>query len=217
MKSVILVGGGYSILEEGLVLDLWNKIKGQEIWSLNFAYKTMPYLPTRELWLDKSFFKHQVEELQNLHLQGVQLHARYFDIYAQIPEIKTYQITRDEKEFDNAIYITGLGQVGPFGLSIAIKEKYDVIYLLGYDFGTKSPTDKQTHYYQDTHKVLSSGFRRPDIYLLPNGSPVNEIKTFEIFNKKHDNIWNVSLRSNLPYFPKISYQEFFKKLNDPLT
>ena len=213
MKSVILIGAGPSV-KEGIDKGLWDKINGQEIWSLNYAYKTMPYLPTRQLWLDKSFFKHNMEDLQDLSLKGVQICARFFDIYAQIPEIKTYEITRDSKDFDTAIYITSLGQVGPFALSIAIKECYDIIYLLGYDFGTVTPTDKFTHYYQDTlyRKVISSGIGRPDIFLLPSGHPVHAIKDFENFAKRHNNIWNVSLISNLPYFPKISWTEFFERI-----
>jgi hypothetical protein len=211
MKTVIIIGGGPSV-KRGIAKDLWGKIRGMDIWALNYAYKTMPYFPTRELWLDKSFFKQNAPDLQRLAAEGVQLHARRFDMYVAIPEIHTYEITRNETEFDTAMYISTLGQVGPFALSIAIKESYDTIYLLGYDFGTVSPTDTFTHYYQDTHKVISSGIGRPDIYLMPSGHPVSHMKSFEIFASKHAGIYNVSLQSNLPYFPKISYEEFFEKI-----
>lgn len=212
MKSVIIIGGGPSV-KEGIELGLWEQIKGKEVWSLNYAYKTMPHLPAREIWMDKRFFKDNRDDLERLSNQGVQLHARFFDLYVALP-IKTYEITRDEKEFDKAFYVSTLGQVGPLALSIAIKEGYDIIYLLGYDFGTTSPTDKFTHYYQDTHKVISSGIGVPEIYLLPSGKPVGKIKSFKIFSERHHNILNVSLKSNLPYFPKISWEEFFNKINE---
>jgi hypothetical protein len=53
-KSLIIVGGGYSVAK-GIKQGLWERIKGNDIWSLNFAYKTMPYLPSTEIWIDKMF------------------------------------------------------------------------------------------------------------------------------------------------------------------
>ena len=64
LKQVVLVGGGYSIVE-GIETGLWEKLKQStiEIWSLNWAYKTMPYYPTRECWIDINFFTSSIQEL----------------------------------------------------------------------------------------------------------------------------------------------------------
>jgi hypothetical protein len=108
----------------------------------------------------------------------------------------------------------GLG--GFFALSIAVKEEYDEIYLLGYDFGSPSLKEKLTHYYQNKLDVSSIGIAHPELYLNDNDTVKEEVKDFELFLSPSfkSKIYNVSLISNIPYFDKISYEEFFTKLKD---
>ena len=89
-KEVILVGAGYS-LKEGIDKELWDKIKGKEIWSCNYAYRTMPYLPARELWTDINFFNWNIDELQQLAQKGVPCYAKKNGKYDRIPEINQYK------------------------------------------------------------------------------------------------------------------------------
>ena len=140
MKKVILIGGGHS-LKEGIEKDLWSKIKDKEIWSTNYAFMTMPYLPKREIWVDIDFFKNNIVALQKLSEQGVTMVTRTHRRYADIPNLIKYNSARLTKDYvgkegitRNCIFYGKLGLVGTFALSLAVAELYDEIFLLGYDF-----------------------------------------------------------------------------------
>lgn len=232
MKEVIILGGGKSI-REGISLNLWNKIRDKNVWSLNYAFLTLPFLPKRELFVDRGFYKNNVDALQALSDQGVEMVARYQDTYAAIDKIRKYQTTKEVNGYQGKralktdstphIYVGQLGLVGTFALSLAIAEGYDTIWLLGFDFGVQSYEDKDTHFYQGQIKVISSGVGNPQIYLNPDnstkivendkGEKIDLIKDYEVFaQEKNIHIYNVSPNSRLSYFQKISYQEFFNKI-----
>ena len=42
---LIILGAGAS-LKEGVYKGLWEVIKGQDIWAINFMFKVMPYPPS---------------------------------------------------------------------------------------------------------------------------------------------------------------------------
>lgn len=214
-KSVIILGGGASV-KEGIALGLWNKIKEAniEIWSINFAFMTMPYLPHRELFLDISFFRKYIIELQKLNKQGVKLYTKKHSNFIQIPEINTYNCTRNINQANDLdkIFIGNMGLSGIFALSLACKEKYNNIYLLGFDYGTAEIKNRTTHYYQEKLKVESKGFGRWDIYRDRNGNVNRDVKDFEVFLSNKDKIYNVSPNSLIPYFKKLTYEELFECL-----
>jgi hypothetical protein len=214
MKTCIIVGGGPSI-KEGIEVGLWDKIKEKEIWSLNYAFMTMPYLPTRELWIDLMFFKDNIVALQNLYSKGVSCHAKSHRLYVNIPEIEQYVTTREPKEFDEKMFLGQNGLCGFFALSIAIKEEYDTVYLLGYDYGTVNPDDKFTHYYQNTLKTNSVGIAHPELY-RQGGDLHPFIDDFVLYLAPNikTKIYNVSIPSNITYFEKLNWQEFFNKINE---
>ena len=214
MKTAILIGGGKSVLE-GIELDLWNKIKDKaDIFSINYAFKTMPYLPNKQIWTDTTFFRNNVEALENLYKQGVECHTKKHGVYNAIPEIRQYETAREEKDLNNTTLFIGLmGLSGMLALSLAIDMKYERVFLLGYDFGTSSISDTHTHYYQNMPiPVISSGIRNPQVYLTDTGVK-KDVKQFNYFNNKGCTIYNVSLTSNIQSFPKISYEEMFDMLN----
>ena len=209
MKNIVLIGGGSSI--ENQLPSLWDKLKQSEveIWSINFTFLTMPFLPKVQVWVDISFFQNNMEALQNLQKQGVKCYAKKHMKYANIPEVITYETTRDPKDMNKKTFIGRMGLAGFFALHLAIKECPDMIALLGYDFGSNTT---KTHYYQDTHKVQSSGVGRPELYR--NGNSVkDEVKDFEVLkldaDSKNIKIFNVSPDSAINYFPKITYEQFF--------
>lgn len=217
MKEVIILGGGAS-LEEGINLGLWDKIKEKEVWSINYAFLTMPFLPKREIWVDISFFRNNIEKLQNLYKQGVECHAKKHQHYATIPEIKTYYTTRDPKEISEKLYIGKMGLAGFFALHLAIKENFNPIFILGYDFGNLNITDKKTHYYQDKLNIYSTGIGKPELYRNKDNTVKEEVKDFDILaieaQQQNLKIYNVSLISNIFSFEKISWEDFFTKLNE---
>jgi hypothetical protein len=214
MKTAILIGGGKSVLE-GIELDLWNKIKDKaDIFSINYAFKTMPYLPNKQVWTDTTFFRNNVEALENLYKQGVECHTKKHGVYNAIPDITQYETAREEKDVnDTTLFIGLMGLSGMLALSLAIYMKYERVFLLGYDFGTSSISDTHTHYYQNMPiPVISSGIRNPQVYLTDTGVK-KDVKQFNYFNNKGCTIYNVSLTSNIQSFPKISYEEMFDMLN----
>lgn len=222
IKRVIICGAGNSIIE-GLEKNLWKKIKGQNIWSLNYAFMTMPYLPKREIWVDVKFFMNNTEELQKLKQKGVPLFTRYHRRYAELRDkIVLYNSSREIKNYfgkdsvkKNTIYYGRMGLVGMFGLTMAIAEGYNEIFLLGYDFGNDTLDNKNTHYYQGKLNIKSTGMGFPSVYRSKTDAIKREVDDFKVYLREKDvKIWNVSIPSNIPFFSKISYEEFYKKVKD---
>jgi len=206
-EEVIILGGGWSV-KEGIEKGLWDNIKGKEIWSLNFAFMTMPYLPTRQLWIDFKFFKNYTKEVYELQRKGVMLCTREDDRYNIFREIKQYKIDREYKE--DSIFTGRNGLVGFFALSIAVKEKYKRIFLLGYDFGGKPDNINFTHYYQGKLSVFSDGIGDPYIYMEKDGKAVKALKDFDYYSFYKEHIYNVSMLSKIYQFNKITYDSFFQ-------
>jgi hypothetical protein len=216
MKRAILVGGGSSV-NEGRELGLWEKIQGQDIWSVNYAFRTMPYLPTRQCWCDITFFRNNMDDMQRLAESGVLMMSKTHDHYNNRP-ITQHFTTREEyvgaKNMieQKKLFIGAYGLSGTFALSCAVVEGYDEIYLLGYDFGTSNINDKNTHYYQhDKMPYVSCGVGNSDVYMTENGCK-KEVRDYEHYLQEPCKIFNVSPKSNIQCFPKITYEQFFNQL-----
>ena len=220
----ILVGGGVS-LKEGIEKGLWEQIKLEpSIWSCNYAYVTMPYLPDTQTWVDIDFYKRNDYEMQKLWELGVKMYTRKQQAYAGLSKcITQHESTRDKKNYfgreaiqKNLIYYGGMGLSGMFALSLAIAQGYDEIYLLGYDFGTPTISTKETHYYQkELPHIYSTGVGHPEVYRMNDDTVKREVEDFKIYlNTPNVNIYNVSMISNINYFPKITYEQFFERLKD---
>ena len=223
MRQVIIVGGGKSIREEWLNNGLFDNLKGQEVWSLNYAFMTMPYLPTKQLWVDRYFYEVEGKHIRELHEKGVPLISQRTGIIP-FPEMirkveKFYNKTtiyQDQLDIEDAIFTGQFSLGGLFALGVAVKEKVDRIFLLGYDWGNEDVNNKDTHYYDGYIKHHSKGAGHPDLYKHINSNePISKVHDFQVYeNYKEAEIYNVSLKSNIPYLPKISYQEMYKKLEE---
>jgi len=213
MRNIVLIGGGASI-KEGIELGLWDKIKHEEIWAINSVFLTIPYEPSVLIWVDVEFYMHNKERIKEL--KAVKLIAKEHTIYKKDKVyVNEYAITRvkNNKDLYN-VYTGGAGLTGMFALSLASRKAYHNIYLLGYDWGTPNANDKTTHYYQDDIPKLniqSFGAGKPMVYIDKHSQPNKFVKDFEVYKDKK-NIYNVSLKSHINIFPKISYSEFFKKI-----
>lgn len=221
MKECIIIGGGKSV-REGVDSGLWDKIKGKDIWSLNYAYKLMPYVPTRQCFVDFMFFRNNEDDLLDLASKGVPIHCKSNSkLRGKPPEfIKQYATVRQKGGFrgktatteppESHIFVGRMGLVGTFSMSLAIAEGYDRIYLLGYDFGSTGLTDKDTHWYQHKVQVKSTGVGRPTVYWNKLGLK-KEVEDYQIFNTVNSvQYYNVSPNSNIPYFEKIGYEKFYE-------
>jgi len=222
MNSVILVGGGYSI-KEGIEKGLWNEIKNQEIWSLNIAFKTMPYLPSKELFVDHSFFNSYQEDLLSLPCELIAVNHAY---YLKFPKIKNIFTTQNPKEFygreslnKNKIFTGSRKFCGFFAISYAIALGYKTIYLLGYDWGNIIDTTgkKQSHYFDNNLKDygILKCYQNPKYNAFENNNnqPKEDVKDFEVYLTVSDcKIYNVSLKSRIDYFEKINFETFYNHL-----
>lgn len=221
MKEAIIIGGGNSV-REGLSKGLWDKIKGKEVWSLNYAYKFIPYLPTRQFWVDVSFFREYVNELQHLYENGVHLYCKTNTIYDNFSDkINLYKETREAEHArlnPEKVFVGAHSLVGVFALDIACKMSYDVVYLLGYDYGTPDPMSTNTHWYQDNvkeYKIESGGVGNINVYRESNRKIKESVKNFEFFSiYNKTKIFNVNPLSNISYFEFLNYDEFFERINE---
>jgi len=211
-QRVIVVGGGDSI-RKGIQKGLWEKIKGEEIWSCNYAFMSMPYLPQKEIWVDVKFWKDNCDKLQELFKQGVEMVSRVHNTWKTVEGIDTYLSTREASHAnENTIFYGRMGLSGAFALGKAVKDKWAEIYILGFDFGSASLEEKQTHYYQGILNVQSTGMGRPEVYRMPDNRLKREVEDFKEYLVEGVKIINVSPQSNIPYFEKIDYDEFFRRL-----
>lgn len=226
MKRVIILGGGYSVVE-GINQSMWSKIQGEEVWSLNSCFKAMPWLPSKQLFVDRDFWRHEADNMELLHVKGVPIVTRDMgNMLSNRPELLKYGVTRVRSEFvgldgiiKNSLFSGNMGLVGIFALHLAVCMDFDEIYLLGYDFGSSHVDNKFTHWYQEQIpqlKIQSYGAARPEVYLHKEPGHVNEIRKdiedFEVFANLGKAIYNVSPNSHIQYFPKMNYQEFFKRI-----
>lgn len=243
MNKVIILAGGRSVLD-GINKGLWNKLlenyfdkRDIEIWSLNYSYKFIPFLPDRQIWIDKNFFEDNIEDILFLKNKGVQLSTRVNSKIKRIHYISDKTIRRKlEEEFKvieqfktncnmkeafkgNIIFCGRQGLVGVFATSLTIQKGFKEIFWLGMDYGTSSVNDKKTHWYQDmipsanfNQAVKSHGIGIPQHYRNQKTDVLNYmVEDFDVFLQYKDvKIWNVSLMSNIKSFEKISYEKFFE-------
>ena len=191
LDRVVILGGGYSI-KEGIKKGLWTILNKNnlDVWSLNYAFLTMPFLPNKQLWIDFAFFLTCKKELLKLEKKNVKLVSRTFGTVYRDFNIKTYDWSR-KKEKDKLFVGSEKLLVGTFALSLAEELKYKKIYLLGYDFGTTSIDDRNTHYY------LNKNIRRPSLkgaYRREDGSLRDSINDYKIFNPYGDRQIHVRIR-----------------------
>lgn len=223
MHPVILHGGGPSI-NKGREKGLYDKIRKQEIWSLNYAFLTMPYLPDKELWVDNKFFSSNKADLEELMKEDVDMIAKFSTRYEAIDNISGYHTTTERPEYrrknsleEDCVFRGKLGLIGTFALTVAICMDYiSDIWILGYDYGTPEPNNKNTHYYKDEIDVVSDGIGNTTVYRQNNGKLKDSVHDYKVFKADKDRIYNVSPQSNIPekYIPKITYDEFFKRIKN---
>ena len=225
-KSVCIIGGGKSV-REGIATGLWDEIKDMEVWGLNYAFKLYPHKLDRQLFVDFNFYRNNEQELQELAATGVPFHVKSHSKFRDmdVPFLTPYNSVRETGGFRGKdalkeppechLFVGRLGLVGTFSLSLAIAEGYDKIYLLGYDFGPPSLSDKDTHWYQDKIKVKSTGVGRPTVYWNTDSKLKNQVDDYKVFSKVEGiEIYNVSLPSNIQCLKKISYPEFYKLIEE---
>lgn len=212
-SEIFIIGGGYSI-KEGLKLDLKEKIKNKCVFALNFAFHHFD--STALISVDEAFYRgfiygdgfkcshEHIEAIKALPLHITPKHdfVKAYDNTVTLPRSDVFR--RDNPQRKG--FFLGIRPLcGIFALSIAsyISRYNASIFLLGFDGGQISK--ESTHYYTEIHH---SGIGKTQIYDFKELT-----KSFESFAKEPKlKIYNVSKKSNIDYFSKISYPEMFQLL-----
>jgi hypothetical protein len=166
MAQVVLVGAGYSI-KEGIDQGLWRALRKQNVWSINYAYQAMPFIPSAEVWQDLSFWVENQNSLHDLYKQGCCLYARGHDDYRDSKEITCFEPTPRPDEFygrealtKGKIFTGRMGLTGVFALSLAVAKKYETVYLC-FDNQTEVFTQEGWKFFKDlrgTELILTRKF-----------------------------------------------------------
>ncbi len=237
IKQLIILGGGASI-NEGIQKGLRKKIENRFVIGCNYAFNFFNNL-TLTTYVDRDFYKFgdnsftpeqkkkHKESLQNLQLIiGLEVmdNKKMPNTYYAVASSKY------NRNLKGGIYKASLTGLYTLSLGIYLLDEGE-IFLLGYDFGearksdyekfAKSPQELDkliikdrkgkalTHFYQG--EIKHRGIGKINWY----NSKDRAKKAFEVYaNEKKVKIYNVSLISKIPTFPKISYDQFFKMLDN---
>ena len=182
--QMIIIGGGNSILD-GIKIGLLEKLEGKFSCGINYSYR---YFKTTFLccmnYVD--FYDANRKELKKL------------------PLIVTCNRPHPSKWEKNTLRVKEHFTLsGILALSVATKllNELDDIFLLGYDYGAYNG---KTHFYQDeiTHRGVNQ-----TAYYDYEGHAERDFGEFK------GNIYNISINSRINVFPKLSYEQFFCKLD----
>jgi len=206
-NQLVIVGGGASI-REGVEKGLWEKLENQFVIGINFSYKFFPNA-TIQCYLDKQVREQNLEDFLKLDLVITKLQpTKNHQNEIQIPTFSNYN-----RDIQKGIWKGSLTGIYALTLGIYLLDEGE-IFLLGYDFGDisgiKKPKEEKalTHFYQGTFNHRGVGRVG---YYNSKGHADRDFSPFK--EEKKVKIYNVSLNSKINVFEKISYDEFFKKLD----
>jgi hypothetical protein len=207
-NQAIIIGGGTSI-NEGIDLGLWKKIENKFTVGLNYSFNY--FNSTLQCFVDLDFYQREAEKLRRLPL----VIGKHHKFKPGLPLDNTITLEAKasyNKDLTEGVYKSSL--VGLFALSLTIKLLgKGEIYLLGYDYGAltkeKDKNNKAiTHFYQG--RIKHRGVGKINYYTARGRAQ----KDFAVYKQEKEvKIFNVSLDSYITTFPKISYGEFFRRLD----
>ena len=215
MKTIIIVGGGKSV-KESIGKGLWETIKGQDIITCNNAVMHIPYAPKIAVWLDSTEKDPEVIDkiLDTDCLRVTQLHHDQ----REDEKVIRFDVSRSPDNFDGKLKheppILFVGKrmfTGIFAMSLSLYMGYDKMYLLGFDWGgcVKDKNDEVEWWGATKH------WKGTDMNIYRDGEGARDdcAEHHDPFIGKAD-IINVSPNSLIPSFPKITYEQFFKEINE---
>ena len=204
-SQLVIIGGGSSI-SEGISKGLWNKLKDKFVIGINsscYHFKN----PTFQVWLDKKFYEAHKEIFDKLPLVITKPKPKLPSNVIQLKTTNNYY-----RDIRKGVWKGSLSGIYALSLAIYLLDEGE-IFLLGYDFcgmGKDKKGRAKTHYYEDIeHKG-----RGKINYYGTSGRADRDFKPFA--NERKVKIYNVSLQSQINTFPKISYDQFFKMLDDKI-
>jgi len=167
----------------------------KEIWSLNSRYEIMPYMPTRQLWTDITFFLGYRKDLVKLKDKGCEeLIAREVGEFYKEFDITVYRTTayKDIAEQKEKLFTSLMGLSGFFALSVAVMRGYKEIYLLGFDNpDQKCNVSKDFDYYLQFKDAKIINFPTKDHWRYP--SQLNYVDNGLILIERVHHIWGIKI------------------------
>lgn len=215
MSEIVIVGGGASV-NIGIKKGLWDKVKGMDIMTCNNAILHLPYAPKYAIWLDATEKDPTVtEKILNTECIRVtqQLHDQRDD-----DKVIRFEVCRNPDNLVNGLkhnppvlYAGKRMFTGVFGITLSLYMGYETIYLLGFDWGGYVKSKKDNVEWWGATK----DFKGTDINIYKKGDKAREdVAEHHDCFKGMANIINVSPKSLVPSFPKISYDEFFRRIDN---
>ena len=205
VDQIIIIGGGTSI-KEGITLGLWAGLQGKCTIGLNYSYKY--FQSTSQMYVDDTFYIKQHEEIKDLPL----VIGKKYEEYKMKTHANTIMLDTCpsyNRKLVGGVYTSSLA--GLFALSLAIHFEPKEIYLLGYDYGKLSnEKDKGGRFLTHFHNIKNRGQGKVNWYECKD----RDEKDFGVYREIKDiKIFNVSPNSNLRVFPKLTYPQFFDRLD----
>jgi len=186
-NQLIIIGGGESI-NKGVNKGLWSVLKGRFTCGINYSYR---------------YFQSTYMVCMN--------YTDFYDVnrkeLAKLPLVVSCNRLHPSIWEDNTILVNKnymLSGILALDVGMRVLEEGE-IFLLGYDY---SAINSKTHFYQNT--INHRGVGKDDYY-----NRGFEDRDFRLFcTNKKIKIYNVSMKSNIKCFSKLTYHKFYKKLDD---
>ena len=212
-KQLVIIGGGTSI-REGISKGLWDKLNGKFVFGLNYSYHHFP-TATAQIFVDNKFYEERETELKQLPLVIGKWSSNVIRLIKNKKIDNTILLKSVSKHYRNivhGVYKSSLCGIFALTLGIYLLDDEGEIYLLGFDYSGQGKDKKgrqNTHYYQGEESLRHRGWAKTNYY----DSKGRADRDFEPYKKeKKIKIYNVSINSRIPTFPKITYDEFFNRL-----
>jgi len=186
-KQLIIVGGGESI-NKGVNKGLWDALRGRFTCGINYSYR---YFQSTYLCCMNytDFYDVNRKELAKLPLV----------ISCDRPHPSKWE--KNTVLVDKNYMLSGILALD-VGMRVLEEGK---IFLLGYDYNEQN---NKTHFYQG--EIDHRGIGKSAYY--DRGFEDRDFRPF--CNNKKIKIYNVSMKSRIKCFSKLTYNKFYKKLDD---
>ena len=186
-KQLIIVGGGESI-NKGVNKGLWDALRGRFTCGINYSYR---YFQSTYLCCMNytDFYDVNRKELAKLPLV----------ISCDRPHPSKWE--KNTVLVDKNYMLSGILALD-VGMRVLEEGK---IFLLGYDYNEQN---NKTHFYQG--EIDHRGIGKSAYY--DRGFEDRDFRPF--CNNKKIKIFNVSMKSRIKCFSKLTYNKFYKKLDD---
>lgn len=229
-NQIIIIGGGYSV-KEGIEKGLWNKLDNSFTIGLNYSYRF--YHSTLLGFIDERFYNggsnrpiKKIGEKENPQFKDLELiiGAWHNKIQPLSNTILLKPSSKYNRNLEEGVYLLWLAGVFFTSLAIHLLDEGE-LFLLGIDEGITNFINGYyfTHWYQkegvkQEPQTINQQLQSNEVI---NKEGIGRIgcynnqqrKLWNVFKEESKvKIYNVSEKSNLEVFPKISYGTFFSML-----